>query len=765
MIEQSEIKQKIREKLGKLRATSNFRMSDGKMLELIGKMLELIAATKGIESLYSILDDEKAIQLFSGNNESFVPPLYVFNFINEIAKSVNPKSHLDPWITPSSPCNFFDFGQTTAYCLNESVLEIINTFFSNDKPKIHLGDISKEIQNIREKFDLVTSFAPISLMRGKERIKVDGISLPNEFGFATIIQSSLLLNETGKGIFLTTPAFIFDNKKEILSKLGLFVDAVFATPNGIFRPYATGVKAIIVVLTKQLRENTFVAEISSEEEFNKAIFDNYTNRKKGKEIQLGCLVDIKKFSSVQDLILEDEIQKLSKRIGNPVVDLGEVILSINKLENEQRNQFEYLPNSIYLSSFQSRIVANPSEIDMDSYSVFQIQLDESKANSTYVADYLNSYTGQKLRQLTVIKEISNSYQVFNCVLYLPNIEIQSEIAETNKKIDKFSSHLEELKRSLWKHPQKYKSISKEIKNINTEDKLEDWIETLPFPLSSILWRYYATKNNGKKIEHLFHFFEALSEFFSMIMLSALVKNQDFYTQECHKWISKEEKFKDWYLKATFGNWNALTSNLSKATRAYLNSDKETQDFCKQIYGNPDPAFLNMLTSKEIVNILTKVAQFRNLWKGHGGITGEEESMNRVTTLEQNLNELRRCIADGFEDAKVIAAKQGELEEGVWTFTAKELVGTKSPFREIELRSLIGLDKKKLYLVHSSQTQPVELLPFIKFFEKSDAVYFYTSIESKNVRWVSYHFEMKPERNEPAESDLFKAFEFLKGNIS
>ena len=181
MINESEIKQKIWEKLDKLRATSNFRMRDG-------KMLELIAATKGMESLDSILDDEKAIQLFSGDNESFVPPLYVFNFINEIAKSVNPKSHLDPWITPSSPCNFFDFGQTTAYCLNESVLEIINTFFLNQKSQIHLGDVSKEIQNVKAKFDLVTSFTPFGVRR-KERIEIDGVSLPTDIGFATIIQS------------------------------------------------------------------------------------------------------------------------------------------------------------------------------------------------------------------------------------------------------------------------------------------------------------------------------------------------------------------------------------------------------------------------------------------------------------------------------------------------------------------------------------------------------------------------------------------------
>ena len=46
--------------------------------------------------------------------------------------------------------------------------------------------------------------------------------------------------------------------------------------------------------------------------------------------------------------------------------------------------------------------------------------------------------------------------------------------------------------------------------------------------------------------------------------------------------------------------------------------------------------------------------------------------------------------------KIVSAKQGELDEGVWTFTSKELIGAKSPFKEIEIKSLVGLDKKKLY---------------------------------------------------------------------
>ena len=175
--------------------------------------------------------------------------------------------------------------------------------------------------------------------------------------------------------------------------------------------------------------------------------------------------------------------------------------------------------------------------------------------------------------------------------------------------------------------------------------------------------------------------------------------------------------------------------------------------------------MKMLTEKGIANTLMTVAELRNKWKGHGGITSEEENKQRVAALEQQLNELRKFIADGFEETKIVSAKQGELDEGVWTFTVKELTGAKSPFKETEVKSLVGLDKKKLYLTHTNQFKPVELLPFIKFVELSDAVYFYTSIESKNVRWVSYHFDKNPELNQPADNELFKAFEFLKQNES
>ena len=86
---------------------------------------------------------------------------------------------------------------------------------------------------------------------------------------------------------------------------------------------------------------------------------------------------------------------------------------------------------------------------------------------------------------------------------------------------------------------------------------------------------------------------------------------------------------------------------------------------------------------------------------------------------------------------------------------------KSPFREIQITTRLGLEKKKLYLINSEFSNPIPLLPFIKYEELNHAIYFYTSIESKYVRWVSYHFDKEAELTQPADNDLFKAFDFLK----
>ncbi len=752
-MKQQDIKNKIWSNLDRLRTDRNFiGFRDTKLLELIG-------TTLGAEKLDSIFQDKELLTLLT-NSYSITAPNYVFKFIEELIKADNHKSVLDPWLTLSSPLLYIKADNLNGTCINQTEFEAIKTLFKDKSKNFKLGDTLNQLSQSNDKFDLILSFPPF----GMRTQSINGIKSPFDFATTLLLKCGEKIENTGKLIFLVSNSFLMDDKgKEALKKEGLFVEAVFAIPSGAFAPM-TNISSNLILVSKNSKEKTFVAEVSQDETTNKTIIQNFKSQKEGKAVQLGTLIDLSEFKSLNALVSEKEMQELVKRIGYPPILLTDISVSINALKGDNSEDVEHLANSIYLPKVgNSPVVASLSELKIKPKNYYQIQLDETKANSIYVANYFNTPVGKKLRESleagAVIPQISKS-QLSKCIFFLPDLATQADLIEVDNKIQQFSFRLDELKRNLWKQPKSYKSIAKELKTINQEEKLENWIDKLPFPISSILWRYYATKDNSKKIEHLFHFFEAFSEFLSMLMLSALVQDKEFYKDESHKWIGKDEKFQNWYLRATFGNWNNLTSNLSKAIRTYL-TENDKKEYCKNLFGNPSEAFLSMITSKGIVNVLFEVANLRNKWKGHGGITSEEENNQRVLTLEQQLNEFRKYIADAFEDTRMLSPTTSSFEDGIFTFNAKELIGARTPFNEITIKSLIPLDRKKLYLSNSQQTKPLELLPFIKFIEASDAIYFYTSIESKDVRWVSYHFDKEAELKQPADNELFKAFDFLK----
>jgi hypothetical protein len=730
-------------------------------VNLNSKLIKLISTYHNNSKVEKLSEDQDFLRN-AADSFSLTLPIYIYEFIRALTNNININNSFDPWLTLSSPIIHIPFINPKGICISSTECSLINKAFNERNISITEGISLNQIDKLEEKFDLIVSITPLGMRTPP--IKVNEIEFKGDYGSALLVKSLLHLSPKGKAIFVLSGSFLPDDKyKNSLVKLGFRIEAIFYIPPGAFLP-TTNIPSYLVLASIGEQSEVFAAEVSSDERINKTIISNFLNRKVGKEPELGCLVQLSLFKSFPALISLKEFEHQVRQVGYNPIQLYDLAISINSFNDIKADEINHLANSIYLPKIgNSEVVTSPLNLKIKPQNYYQICIDETKANATYVANYFNSQLGLKLRKSlevgSVIQQIPKS-NLRSCLLHLPDLNTQIEIIQIDSKINQFNYRLEELKRSLWKFPRQYKNISKELKSINQEEKLEHWIDTLPFPISSILWRYYATKSSSKQIEHLFHFFEALSEFFAMIMLSGLVQDKEFYRQECHNWVDKDEKFKDWYLRASFGSWNILTARLAKATREYL-SDKLKKDLCKSLYGNPNDNFLIMITNKGIINILTAVADLRNKWKGHGGITSEQENRQRVTILEQELNELREHIADGFEETIIVAPSTSSFEDGIFNFNVKELLGARTPFNEISINSLIPLDKKKLYLVHKNQTKPIELLPFIKYVEASDAIYFYTSIESKDVRWVSYHFEKEAELRQPVDNQLYKAFDFLK----
>ena len=219
------------------------------------------------------------------------------------------------------------------------------------------------------------------------------------------------------------------------------------------------------------------------------------------------------------------------------------------------------------------------------------------------------------------------------------------------------------------------------------------------------------------------------------------------------------KYDNWIRKATFGGWNILTSNLLKTFRTLYKD--ESKDYLFEILGRPNNDFLTLLGSKKIVPILESVREYRNDWKGHGGVSSEQDNVNRLILLEQELNNLRQLIQGAFDDCRIVSPSTAKYNKGVFNFKAKELVGNKTPFNEIAVNSLVPLDENKLYLIHQNNDSPIELLPFIKFNQTSKACYFYNSVQTTKVRWVSFHFEQNSEFSEVIDERFEEVLSILK----
>lgn len=626
-------------------------------------------------------------------------------------------------------------------------------------PNLNLIEADPFLENklISKKFDIVISAPPISLL--------NTVIIENSYKKKINSSIFLLLNneryvsDSGRIIFLFPTSILTEENKKMLKQRNLFVDAAFFIEGGLNN---TSISSYLFIIKKKPVKETFVAAINNSIENNDIILQNYFNRIKGASPQLGSLAKFDDFTSVKNLSDKETYFKLSKNYPFPLISVKDVTNNISRITIKNKKELFDKSNIVFLPAIgNSLVVTEPNKMQIKETNYFVLELNE-KANNLYVSKYLNSALGRASRRSlergSTIPFISRS-ALYGLQIHLPPLSDQLNMIETATHLEEVTLQLNEMARHLWNFPRRINKIKEVIDAISEEKSFDKWIDSLPFPVSSILWQYHATNNFKNKVEHLLHFFEALSEFLVLILLSAVFSKKDFYQRSKSKWFSSDENFSEWYLKASFGNWNHLYSRLAKFIRTSL-SDKELRNNIIEIFGNPPEEFITSITNKSIANILTEVAEYRNKWKGHSGVSSLEENRNRAIILEGKVNELRAIITDNFSNSRIIAPIHGIFRKDIFTYNIKYLKGSKTPFMEDEIISLYPLDASRLYLHHLGQNKPLKLLPLMKYVENVNAFYFYTSFESNHVRWISYHFEKDPELKEPLSDEVNEIFQIL-----
>ena len=702
---------------------------DNLILEAISKKVPI-----DYQDIYQVQDR------FGSYNTHLTIPSVVTEFINGIEESEKAKvliawNNYGEWLKDKGA----KFEKITFLNNDESQAKITKYLQGEvTNREIVIGDPLKQLDNYsNESFDIILGFPPLGI---REIATIDGQEIREDLNHLALLKTLNLLEENGRIFFIVTEKFFTrSNKNSMIDKIEeakVFIESALYLPPGTFHPKA-GIGTYLVTLSKQKKDSLFIGELK--EGTRETLFQNWKDRKEGKIPQLGRLVKLEQFRSYNQIEKELEIKRIVKRSNFKKVLAHEILDKVNSNLGGEKGGIQHEEKAIYIPSIGlSDVVSKVEQMKIKPQNYFQVILNEN-TNLTYLTNWFNSKIGRIVRESlmsnSVIKRINKS-ALLNATLYLPTQEIQEDINRMQSKLNDIKIELYEIESKVWNQPHKTQELMKQLNNINKEEGLQGWIETLPFPLASILYKYYATTSIASKKELLLHFFEAYSQFQIVIMLSVITEEGNNIDE---KYIYRIDT--DRLRMASFGTWVVAGQNIAKKIRSFLNDESS---HCLEAFRHKRKDLIEKITSKPIYNVLETTLQYRNNWKGHGGVESESKAKERLGLLEIELQNIRKIIGDVFEDYNLIRPGEGYYSDGLFHLNCQVLKGSRTTFFEKEIQFINPIDIKDLYLHEEGNHEALKLLPFVKMLPgpetKMDACYFYNRIDKDGVKMVSYYFD-------------------------
>jgi len=646
-----------------------------------------------------------------------------------------------------------------------------------------VGDPLQLIQELKHEMDIICSIPPFGAKSNRtlELSSTTGEIIRLKDDLANLIIASICqkLKTDGIGIFVVPPSFFWARRSVYnhFEKLGLSVKVALHLPRGTFIPY-TGIETYLVVIKKQITNKLFVAQLSYDLIVNEKIVANYKNGDTGEYVELGRFVEASSFKGINPILRDERIEKAKEEFSykGKIFVLGEVAVAINMGRHGDNFTFEEHPNTVYIPLVgNSEVVASVSDMKLKKQNYAQVVIDPNKTDSKFILHFLNSELGKDIRDLSRGESIIprlNLTEIKSLFLFLPGIGIQRETLNVQDLINAEKSNimgiqneLLAIERELWSNPEVPRNAQLRIKDISlkrtkvakkTKEFMSSWIETLPFPLASILRAWHATSNSDfkSKYEHLLFFFEATTLFISIIHLSAFKANNLLFTKYAYNLSNSLQKSRLDIKRPTFGTWKFIAGYFAKQTRIMLQNEQD-KALSAEIFSDPTLKMPDILSKKALLEILDTTNKMRNDWKGHGGVINRKEAKNRNEKLQYELYKLQEVFADLWEDVYLIMPLNVKPRKGSFDNEIAILMGSNSIFNQDTWNMASWLDIEKLYLHKKGHSKPLELLPFIKMESspesEKNACYFFNRYEKDGVKYVSYHYTEKSEIITPLEN--------------
>ena len=520
------------------------------------------------------------------------------------------------------------------------------------------------------------------------------------------------------------------------------------------------VKSKLLIFSREKSERFFIGKIKGEQDIEKLINsfiqggEEENPKSYGTWTRKGEYNDYAAYENEQGI--KRAVEKLKKAYNGEIKKI-KLISSEIRAPKRKGDSFEDIENAVYIPKLgNSPVVTSLVDLNIKPQNYFQILVNQEKVLPRFLAFALNTDAGLELRQrvyhgITILS--LNSQDVGEIEVPVPSLPMQEEVLKVNDELNILETEITRLKERLSSIPASYKNVYKELKDINNRgDKFEQWIESLPYPLATILKRYMTSDSMQQKQEMLLYFFEAYS-IFAAAILGAIYNQPIFRSHEIRDVMA------DYFEKASFGSWVKMDQAIAKMMREQM-SHSENMDMMLNGFHTKDQSLIKQMTNADAYSVLFRASNNRNSWKGHSGISGESTYRDHVNELEAELNKLRAGIGDMYEKIRLVRQVKLDKVQGEFISRVEMLTGSNPIFKKDEI---IGeaLDRDALYIQVLDTGETIELPPFIVMksspAEVKNACYFYSRVEGSNSRYVSYHFEGQPENIEEGE----RAFDVIK----
>lgn len=603
-------------------------------------------------------------------------------------------------------------------------------------------------------YDAVIAFPPVFGHR-EERRSPSGQRITDDPGLLQLLDMAERITEDGVIAWVTSPKFSFETRKtsvrQSLGQYGLHLTGLIQMPSGMLAP-ATPMALEIALVERQQRKGLYVASLPEGDEQQAELVDRLRKREEGPEPTQGRVVDPALFAGIQALEAAERARRIASRAGLRAVDASDVIEAVHR-PRRRRDGFEHVDtreNAVYLPQM-ARTPATTERDDLPDrlQSYLQLIVRPEIAHPAYVAGLLNTPLGHAIRSAasvgaTIGRITEDSLR--RTMLYLPPLPVQQMAVEALHRLKTLRGEIDQLEFTLWERPTDVSKVADRLGRINREDaeeRFEDWIETLPFPLASVLRAYHTQDRTAKdKYARLLHFFEAAAAFYATVHLSALRQNDEVWKelQETLSRLVDPSRGLDWS-RPTFGLWQNVNSACSKLARTMLNGSQEQKEQVQSLYAVADERPLELITSKVAVRLFQDANNCRNRWTGHGGAVNEAEAHRRLSEIEQLLAEYRAETGTSFGGIEALVTETMTKHPGpVFRCEARRAMGSHPQFERLLVELQLPPNTGQLCLHHIGHSLALDLLPMVRMREiEQPACFFYNRLQQGTAHFVSYHY--------------------------